>query len=170
MNNSIFLVLNAGSDPNSAVLVFALFLSKFLPYLLMGFCGLAFILGSKKIRVTLLTIALAALVATIVSWLIGHYAYTPRPFVQGIGHVLLAHTDNASFPSNHMMFMSIFATMFMVSGQQKIGVLFTCLAVAVGWSRIYLGVHYPMDILGGALIGVMVSILVWKAIRPRFLN
>ncbi|NYT66690.1 phosphatase PAP2 family protein [Alcaligenaceae bacterium] len=133
-----------------------------MPYLVLGFCGLTFILGDKKVRVTLLAIILAAAVAASISWLFGYLIYIPRPFVHDLGHTLLAHTDSASFPSNHMMFMSIFATMFTLSKQRKSALLFIGLALVIGWSRIYLGVHYPSDIMGGAIIGTVVSIVTWK--------
>ncbi len=118
---------------------------------------------------TLLVTMAAASIAAVISWLIGHYAYMPRPFVDSIGHVLLDHKDNASFPSNHMMFMTIFATTFLLARQRKTGLLFCLLALCIGWSRIFLGVHYPADIAGGALIGTIVSVLSWR-ILPRLIR
>lgn len=167
MNSTIFLALNAGSNPNPAVVLLALFFGKYVPYFLMGGCALAFIFGDLGLRRTLLVTVIAASVAAVISWLIGRYAYVPRPFVESIGHVLLTHKDNASFPSNHMMFMTIFATTFLLGKKVKIGLLFSLLTLCIGWSRIFLGVHYPADIAGGALIGVIVSVLLWRFLQPR---
>lgn len=167
MNTTIFLAINAGSNPSSAVVSLALFFSKYVPYFLMGYCALAFIFGNTRLRITLFITVIVASVAAAISWLIGHYAYVPRPFVDSVGHLLLAHKDNASFPSNHMMFMTIFATTFLFAKQIKTGVLFCLLALGIGWSRIFLGIHYPADIAGGALIGVIVSVLLCRLLQPR---
>jgi undecaprenyl-diphosphatase len=173
MNTAIFLALNAGASPNAAVLACALFFSKYVPYLLMGLYVLIFISGNEKTRFTLFAIGVIASVAAVISWLIGHYAYMPRPFVIPIGHTLLAHKDNASFPSNHMLFMTILATTFLLAHSKKIGLVLAVLALAVGWSRIYLGLHFPQDIAGGALLGILVSVMIWTLLQPskdRFLK
>lgn len=169
MNTTIFLALNAGSDPHPIAVSLALLFSKYVPYPLMGYCAFAFLFGGRRLRMTLLVTMAAASIAAVISWLIGHYAYMPRPFVDSIGHVLLDHKDNASFPSNHMMFMTIFATTFLLARQRKTGLLFCLLALCIGWSRIFLGVHYPADIAGGALIGTIVSVLSWR-ILPRLIR
>lgn len=167
MNSAIFLALNAGSNPSPGVVSLALLFSKYVPYFLMGYCALAFIFGSTRLRSTLFITLAAASVAAVISWLIGYYAYVPRPFVDSVGHLLLAHKDNASFPSNHMMFMTIFATTFLLARQIKMGLLFGLMALCIGWSRMFLGIHYPADIAGGALIGVIVSVLSWRFLQPR---
>ncbi|MCQ9616497.1 phosphatase PAP2 family protein [Paenalcaligenes niemegkensis] len=167
MNLTIFLALNAGSSPSPAAVALALFFSKYVPYCLMAYCAVAFLFGGKELRFTLLITLVAASVAAAVSWLIGHYAYVPRPFVEAVGHALLTHKDNASFPSNHTMFMVIFATTFLMDKQRKIGLLFSILALCIGWSRVFLGLHYPADIVGAVVIGMIVSLLVWMLLRPR---
>lgn len=93
--------------------------------------------------------------------------YVPRPFVDSVGHLLLDHKENTSFPSNHLMFMTIFATVFLLAKRIKTGLLFSLLALGIGWSRVFLGVHYPADIAGGALIGVIVSALLWRLLQPQ---
>jgi len=166
MNTTIFLALNAGSDPSPAAVSLALFFGKYVPYLLMGYGAFAFVFGGTRLRNTLFITMTAASAAAVVSWLIGHYAYVPRPFVESVGHALLQHKDNASFPSNHMMFMTIFAATFLLAGRTKMGLLFSFLAVLIGWSRVFLGVHYPVDIIGGALLGVIASVFFWRLLRP----
>lgn len=145
----------------------ALIFGKYVPYCLMGYCIVAAVLGDRKIRMVLLFTLIAASIAALISWTIGYFVYTPRPFVESVGHTLLSHKDNASFPSNHMMFMTIFAYVFLKSGYKKTGLVFMFLALSIGWSRIFLGVHYPVDILGGALIALIVSAVFMKLLKAR---
>lgn len=63
-------------------------------------------------------------------------------------------TGWSSFPSDHMvLFCSLSAGLLFIS--KKIGILaFVYAAVFIGFPKVYLGLHYPTDIIGGAVIGV----------------
>lgn len=90
----------------------------------------------------------------------------PRPPVAiGPDQVrLLGHLSSSwSFPSGHAIFSFMTATV--VTHGRGMGwkapfYLFACL---VAWSRIYVGVHYPLDVLAGAVVGVACGLVCWKA-------
>lgn len=61
-----------------------------------------------------------------------------------------------SFPSSHAV--NIFAAAFFLSQPvKKLSLLFFGIAVIVGYSRIYIGIHYPFDVIGGAGIGLLIA-------------
>lgn len=167
MNLALFYALNATSESNAAIVAFALFVSQYIPYFLMGYSILGLVFGDKRVRTTLSITMLAASISALVSWIIGYFAYTPRPFIDSVGYNLLIHKDNASFPSNHMMFMTVFALTFLQMGHRVTGWFFLVLALLIGWSRIFLGVHYPVDVAGGALIAIVVSVTLIKVLRSK---
>jgi undecaprenyl-diphosphatase len=75
---------------------------------------------------------------------------------------LVTAPHDASFPSGHAATVLSFA-------RPRWAPAFYLLALAIGFSRVYVGVHYPLDIVGGAVLGVAVAIaLRWlAAIRQR---
>jgi undecaprenyl-diphosphatase len=70
-------------------------------------------------------------------------------------HQLTAESLNSSFPSGHSTF--AFALAFSIFWyDKKSGIIFIILAILVALGRVLVGVHYPLDILFGALLGFLV--------------
>jgi undecaprenyl-diphosphatase len=84
--------------------------------------------------------------------------------------VLVPLPHDASFPSGHAATSFAAATMLSFAAPRLAPFLFL-LAAAVAFSRVYVGVHYPLDIVGGAVLGTIVALsiryLVRRRIRPR---
>lgn len=79
----------------------------------------------------------------------------PRPHEAGIGHSYLAHAADSSFPSDHATVLFAAAWAYGFCGRRAAAWLFAAIGLTASWARIYLGVHYPLDILGGALSGLV---------------
>ncbi|MBN1128521.1 MAG: phosphatase PAP2 family protein [Chitinispirillaceae bacterium] len=76
----------------------------------------------------------------------------PEVLIEG-GRFLLGYKTSFSFPSNHAMNMFAQAMLFSLL-YPRLSAWFFLFAGLIGYSRIYVGVHYPLDVLGGALIGM----------------
>ena len=100
----------------------------------------------------------------------------PRPFMIS-GNAPLIPEDVAaaccnSFPSGHALFVFALATVVFLYNKRW-GMVAYIGALLVGIARVLAGVHWPTDILGGAVIGVVVAYLVWKLaekLKFKFLN
>ena len=102
-------------------------------------------------------------------FLLKAYFKIPRPPVFDTGlKALLAQTD-FGFPSSHAaVFMALAVSLFFVS--RKAGYVTLALAIAIGIARVLAGVHTPLDIIGGFVVGSMVAIIVdflaFEVLRP----
>jgi len=85
----------------------------------------------------------------------------PRPAL-GLSNVYPLFTETAfSFPSGHTMFFSALAfELFLIN--KRTGYLFILFALIIGLARIAAGVHYPIDVLAGFILGFVVAYIVKK--------
>jgi undecaprenyl-diphosphatase len=92
----------------------------------------------------------------------------PRPFVNHPQiHPFLAHAPDPGFPSDHATAaFAIAAVLLLRIGGRAVPVLIAAIALAA--SRVLVGVHYPGDVLAGALIGTVAALAVCLVVRhPR---
>ncbi|TCT12143.1 undecaprenyl-diphosphatase [Natranaerovirga pectinivora] len=87
-----------------------------------------------------------------------------RPFVKLNIKNYIEHAENSSFPSMHAMSaFSIATAVFLVN--PTIGIIAFCVAILTGISRIIVGVHFPLDVLVGGIIGYFVTYIVFLLIQ-----
>lgn len=79
----------------------------------------------------------------------------PRPcWIKDSIEILVRVPEDYSFPSGHTMASFAAAGALLFMGQRKTGVCAVCLAVLMGISRLYFYVHFPTDVLAGAVLGL----------------
>jgi undecaprenyl-diphosphatase len=137
------------------------FATFFIWVLYAGLIVLWFIDGRIK-KEQVIHALLASLVAWLITMIIKHFFPTVRPFVRNGGEVdVFIKPTDAAFPSAHTaLAFSLAVTIFM--HDRKVGWFYLIGALMVGVARVLANVHYPVDILGGALIGSLVAIVIEK--------
>jgi undecaprenyl-diphosphatase len=86
-----------------------------------------------------------------------------RPYVvlETAKKIITENQDFQSFPSGHMaIFFAISMAVYFFN--KKIGIVFFIASILIGLARIFVGIHWPSDILGGAVIGIISSIIIVK--------
>ncbi len=82
---------------------------------------------------------------------------------------LIAKPTDFSFPSGHTCASFASALIYIRTFPKKYGILLMVLAVLIAFSRLYVGVHYPSDVVGGALVALFASTVVWRFMKGYFL-
>lgn len=140
-------------------------------------CGSIFIFGGEKgKKVAILGLA-ALFLSSVAVFVLKYVVAEPRPFLTLPNIDLLTIESDYSFPSGHVASSFVAATVlglkysFMARGK-KCKLIYPLLAFAslIGFSRIYIGVHYPLDVIFGAIIGVICALIVLKIENSFFQN
>ncbi|WP_322996018.1 phosphatase PAP2 family protein [Castellaniella sp.] len=159
LNQTLFLWINA-TDPSTLGLLLGRWLANGLVYVFPLYLGLNWLRADAAGRDALVQAVLTAAVAMLLSWLIAKFWFHPRPFVVGIGHQYMPHKPTASFPSNHLSFIwALCAGLWLHPARRRAACLLALLGLPVAWARIYMGVHWPLDMAGAALNAILAALL-----------
>lgn len=127
-----------------------------------------------RLRQRLIWPVVSTVVALVVAFVAGRIESAvhseSRPFQTHHVHQLIAHANGQSFPSDHATAAFAVALACAVFLSLRIGVLLFVLALLIGFARVYDGIHYPLDIAGGflaGLVGVLISYGLTRLARRR---
>ncbi|MDA3992308.1 undecaprenyl-diphosphate phosphatase [Klebsiella aerogenes] len=153
INYALFALINATPASSWWAIEVATFIAKDL-IIIVPLLVVALWLWGPNQRQLVFKVILALALSLSISWVIGHLFPHDRPFVDGVGYNFLHHAADDSFPSDHGTVIFTFALAFLFWHRVWSGALLLVIASAIAWSRVYLGVHWPLDMLGGLLAGM----------------
>lgn len=121
-------------------------------------CILIAVFGGQKGRNVALLLIIGLILGHLASEVLKYIVMRPRPFTVLQGVHQLGSLQSYSFPSGHAT--EVFVACILLGKKYGYMALFLLIAFLVSFSRVYMGMHYPSDVIGGALIGLAVAMVV----------
>lgn len=118
----------------------------------------------RKTIIAFVSSFIAVAIAVLIDAVVVIFWRRPRPFISHSNQIIAPITqglrvDAISFPSAHTYFAFAIATSIFLYGHRRLGVLLFLLAILVGIGRIGAGLHYPSDVIAGAILGIISGVL-----------
>ncbi|MBD3108517.1 undecaprenyl-diphosphatase [Bacillus sp. AGMB 02131] len=163
-NAQIFKAINNLGKEYTFLNPFFIFIADYTLYILIAALLLYWFTRSKKNRMMVISSLLSVVIAEVGGKIIGllHFNYQPFVSLSGVNQLIEKDIGN-SFPSDHtIIFFTVCFTFFFFKKKYKH--LWIVLALLVGLSRIWVGVHYPADVLMGAVTGIGAAYLCYRLV------
>jgi len=136
-----------------------IFFASFFQYAVVSGLALLLALNFKKHFNPVALSLFSAVFARIFIELIYFIFPTKRPFEVLEVNQLVFHTPSDSFPSGHATFFFALATIIFLHNK-KAGTVYFLFAFLISLARVFSGIHWPLDILGGAAVGISVALAI----------
>jgi undecaprenyl-diphosphatase len=120
----------------------------------------------KKIT---MEVVISLIVCLFLNRLIKLFFFRPRPFMKRRVGILIPSKMDSSFPSKHtLLVFAVSTTVFLY--RRVLGSIMWGISLLTGLSRIWVGHHYPTDIIGSAILGSLSSLFVHKRSLEEFVT
>lgn len=169
-DTTLFFFINKGME-NKVLDLLMPFITSKAYIIVIPFLVLFFVKEKKKAFIIIALSFISVLFSDGLSNLLKHLIGRARPCntLEGV-HLLVGCTSSFSMPSNHASNAIAFAIPFFLS-RNRLRHLFLSLSLLICFSRVYVGVHYPLDVLVGLVVGILSSlgvITIFKVASERF--
>jgi undecaprenyl-diphosphatase len=165
INTTLFSKINELAGHSALLDKLGVFFAVYSGYILVAVLIFIFFYKPTKLNRFMGIVALlsAAISRGVITTIIRFFDHSLRPFAV-MKVTQLIDESGYSFPSGHAAF--YFAlSMAVYLYNKKLGIAFFAVSLVMGIARIYVGVHWPSDILGGILVGIVTALVVNFAVR-----
>ncbi len=163
IDSSLFIVINEKMNVPSLNFFFEWLSLYGREYFWIPVVALIWILGGKDSKKAALLMVIVFIIIIIVGLSLKAIYYRPRPFLSiSSAIVLLPKPMDSSFPSGHALIVIGGATVALLLLKKRYSIPLLIEALLVSYSRIYVGLHYPFDVLGGGLLGAAIALITYS--------
>lgn len=155
MDLRLFQQINKLSGRLSPVDNLMIFISNRARYLYLLIIVLLLFKGHRNKRIALET-GSSVILSLVLQFFIKLFYDKPRPFKKRRVGILIPSKTDSTFPSKHTI-LAFTASTSILMYHRKLGTILMWMSALTGFSRIWVGHHYPSDILGSAILGSLTS-------------
>jgi undecaprenyl-diphosphatase len=160
MDQKLFKWINSLAGKNQTIDNVMVFASSKFRYLFASVL-LVMLIGSRSGKKLTYQTVLSLVISSSAKALINKIKYRPRPFVTRDANVLLASKLDTTYLSKHSLLSFAVSTMVYMYFR-GIGKIMFAMSSLTAISRVWVGAHYPLDVVRSSLIGAVISIVVKK--------
>jgi len=161
MNHFLFYQINSLAFRFTWLDTIGIFFAKYLPYLMILIFFVISLKDFKRNKLFFTKGVISSFLGIILTFFIRKIYCLPRPLTFAQTHILISHSLSCSFPSAHTAFLFALSTSIFFK-KKLLGKLFLGASFLVGIARVFCGLHWPYDILGGIIVGVFCGYVVEK--------
>lgn len=159
-NRALFLHINGGDGTPAWLIQAAIGIADNLIYLIPLLLVGLWLWGDHARRSVAIKACLVALLGVAANQAIGALWSHPRPFMIGLGHAWMPHAADSSFPSDHMTVFAGVGLTLLFDGAVGWAILALLVGASVAWARVFLGVHFPLDMAGAVVVAALAYVTV----------
>jgi undecaprenyl-diphosphatase len=179
MNNQIFFFFYNLAHKSDFFDNLVIFLAVYFPFVVVFIAGVFLLMHHEIFKAEspfeilmqkkkeILTVFFSAFSAYFIAYILKILLHTPRPFLDLANVSALFPESGFAFPSGHAAFFSAFAVSIFFT-HKKAGYVFMFFALLISLARIIAGVHFPIDILGGFVLGYLLALLFKRLLSLKF--
>ncbi|PEA89593.1 undecaprenyl-diphosphatase [Bacillus thuringiensis] len=159
IDDQIFYFINERVKKSFIIDNIMIFLAEYAQFIFPLILIILWLVNKKKSRIAVLQTTLAFGFSFSLIKIIKMFSYRDRPFISHLDiNQLVEHSINSSFPSNHATSAFVIAvTVFLF--YKRLGTICLMISFGIAFSRIWVGVHYPIDVIVGIILGTLISVL-----------
>lgn len=162
-NQTTFLLINQYAGKNNVLDFILISAAEAMPYIFIAVLIYLYFNSNIERKSASINAGFSVLLGMLISYVISIFYEHPRPFVENLGTQLIEHAPDSSFPSDHTTFIFSIAIMLLSNKTTRgLGKVLFALSFVSGLSRVYSGIHFPLDIVGAILVAIFSSVVVFS--------